>query len=110
MWRSRVVTRVLASSLAETTPWLTVSSELTTPGGASQVGDRVEEGFVLDRATLVHGDEDLNDEDVLETILVLGMRTPVQVVPGKPATPRGAATQKRYCNVDGVDPNEEDVL
>ena len=76
-----MVSRVLASSLAGTTPWLTVSSELTTPGGPSQVGDRGEEGFVLDPATLVLGDEDLDEEDVLETILVLGMKTPAKWCP-----------------------------
>ena len=55
------MSRVPASSLDVTTPSMTVSSELTTPGGASLVDDNEEEGLVLDQATLV-----------------LGMRTPTK--------------------------------
>ena len=45
---------------------MTMSSELTTPGRASLVDDNEEHGLVLDQATLVLGDEDPNEEDVLE--------------------------------------------
>ena len=71
---------------------MTVSSELTTSGGASPVDDNEEEGLVLDQATLVLGDEDPNEEDVLETSLAKrplssGIRTPTKMMSGKPATP-----------------------
>ena len=60
--------------------------------------DHEEDGLVLDQATLVLGDEDPVEEVILETTLVLGMRTPTKVKSGKPATPkvlqrgRGTAT------------------
>ena len=72
---------VLVSSLAVTTLGQTVSPELTTPEGADPVGDKAEEGFVLDPATLVLGREDLHRR-CSGNILVLGMRTPARVVSG----------------------------
>ena len=44
-----------------TTPLVTMSSELTNPGGSSLEGADEEDGLVLDPAILVLGDEDLNE-------------------------------------------------
>ena len=47
--------------LGVTTPLVTMSSELTNPGGSSLEGADEEDGLVLDPAILVLGDEDLNE-------------------------------------------------
>ena len=86
---------VLVSSLAVTTLGQTVSPELTTPEGADPVGDKAEEGFVLDPATLVLGREDLHRR-CSGNILVLGMRIPARVVSGVQRPP------PRNCNAEWV--------
>ena len=66
--------------------------------------DNEEGGFVLDPATLVLGGEDLGEEGVLETVLVLGMRTPANGV-------RKASDPSRYCNAEKARYcNAEEVL
>ena len=99
---------VLATSLAVTTLWLTVSSELTTPGGASPVGDKAEEGFVPDPATLVLGCEGLrgrcsgNDprprsEDPRESLQRGWRESSTKKMSRPQSSGMRASTKKKYC-------------